>query len=101
MPIQSTPLNTSHLTSPHIYSYTSKRAKIDQERQLLPAWSARARLIDLMRGHATVVVVGETGSGKTTQLPRFLFEAGLVQGGAIACTQPRYVHGSVWSAECG
>lgn len=35
--------------------------------------------------------MGETGSGKTTQVPRLLLAGGLAQGGAIACTQPRRV----------
>ena len=38
-----------------------------------------------------VVVAGETGSGKTTQLPKFLLECGLGQKGLIGCTQPRRV----------
>lgn len=38
-----------------------------------------------------MIVVGETGSGKTTQLPQYLLEAGLGDRGAIACTQPRRV----------
>ena len=37
-----------------------------------------------------VIVVGETGSGKTTQLPQYLHESGWTQGGrVVACTQPR------------
>jgi HrpA-like RNA helicase len=44
-----------------------------------------------LRGVQTAVLVGETGSGKTTQVPRLLLEDGLAQGGIIACTQPRRV----------
>ena len=38
-----------------------------------------------------VVVVGETGSGKTTQMTQYLFEDGYAKGGLIGCTQPRRV----------
>jgi pre-mRNA-splicing factor ATP-dependent RNA helicase DHX38/PRP16 len=38
-----------------------------------------------------VIVVGETGSGKTTQLAQFLYEDGYAQFGMIGCTQPRRV----------
>jgi len=39
-----------------------------------------------------VVVEGETGSGKTTQIPQFLVDAGYTKGGScVACTQPRRV----------
>jgi len=40
---------------------------------------------------AVVVVVGETGSGKTTQLSQFLYEDGFCANGIIGCTQPRRV----------
>lgn len=39
----------------------------------------------------TVIVIGETGSGKTTQIPQYLHEAGLSDRGVIAVTQPRRV----------
>ena len=51
----------------------------------------RERLLAELRAHPTVVLVGETGSGKTTQVPRLMLADGLAQGGAIACTQPRRV----------
>ena len=35
--------------------------------------------------------MGETGSGKTTQLPQFVLDTDMAQGGAVACTQPRRV----------
>jgi ATP-dependent RNA helicase DDX35 len=52
----------------------------------------REQLLYLVERHATVVVVGATGSGKTTQIPQYLAEAGWASGGrCVACTQPRRV----------
>lgn len=69
----------------------AKRQRLDAERRRLPAWSAREKLVDLVRENQVLVVIGETGSGKTTQIPRFLYDAGLAKGGLVACTQPRRV----------
>ena len=41
--------------------------------------------------YSVVIVVGETGSGKTTQLAQFLYEDGYCQFGLVGCTQPRRV----------
>lgn len=58
----------------------------------LPVESVRRELLYLVESHATVVVVGETGCGKTTQIPRFLHEAGWTADGyQVVCTQPRRV----------
>lgn len=58
-------------------------------RKELPIYSARDALLKEIRDNQSVIVIGETGSGKTTQLAQYLFEEfGLAKGG-IAVTQPR------------
>jgi HrpA-like RNA helicase len=47
----------------------------------LPVEAVKSELLYLVENHATVVVVGETGCGKTTQIPRFLHEAGWTADG--------------------
>lgn len=44
-----------------------------------------------LRDNSIVIVVGETGSGKTTQLTQYLHEDGYTDYGMIGCTQPRRV----------
>ena len=71
---------------------SNKRLPIARQRQLLPIYSQRTALLHAVETHRTVVVVGETGSGKTTQLPQYLHEAGWTAGGRrVVCTQPRRV----------
>jgi ATP-dependent helicase HrpA len=57
----------------------------------LPICARRAEIIAALRGNQVVVVAGETGSGKTTQLPKMCLDAGLGERGRIGCTQPRRV----------
>lgn len=57
----------------------------------LPIAACRERLVAAVLSSACLVVVGETGSGKTTQLPQYLHAAGLTRSGPIAITQPRRV----------
>jgi HrpA-like RNA helicase len=65
---------------------------IDEVRRSLPVYKYRSELLDAIKEHQVLIVVGETGSGKTTQLPQFLFEDGYTKNGMkIACTQPRRV----------
>jgi pre-mRNA-splicing factor ATP-dependent RNA helicase DHX15/PRP43 len=75
--------------------YSKRYFEILEKRQKLPAWEARKEFLKLVKRNPAVVLVGETGSGKTTQLPQFLLEAGYhIQNGenrGIACTQPRRV----------
>lgn len=61
----------------------------------LPVWQAKDEFIKMVNGHQTTILVGETGSGKTTQIAQFVAEAGYAQNKkAIACTQPRRVAAS-------
>lgn len=55
----------------------------------LPITAHRQELLDLIRDHQVIVVCGETGSGKSTQLPKLCLEAGCGQRGMIGHTQPR------------
>ncbi|XP_029468490.1 probable ATP-dependent RNA helicase DHX40 [Rhinatrema bivittatum] len=57
----------------------------------LPIHEHRETLVHAVREHPFLIVTGETGSGKTTQLPQFLYEAGLGKHGMIGVTQPRRV----------
>jgi len=68
-----------------------RRQRLQHEREQLPVHIVRERLLAELRKAQTAVLVGETGSGKTTQVPRLLLESGLAHGGSIACTQPRRV----------
>nr|XP_054503055.1 probable ATP-dependent RNA helicase DHX40 isoform X3 [Agelaius phoeniceus] len=57
----------------------------------LPIRRSRRELVEAVRERPFLIVTGETGSGKSTQLPRYLYEAGLARHGAIGVTQPRRV----------
>ncbi|TVP79405.1 MAG: ATP-dependent RNA helicase HrpA [Puniceicoccaceae bacterium] len=57
----------------------------------LPIHQRREEIIRTIRENQVVVIAGETGSGKTTQIPKFLLECELGQKGLIGCTQPRRV----------
>lgn len=64
---------------------------IKQQRESLPVFSFRSQLIQAVKDNQIMIVVGETGSGKTTQLTQYLAESGFGNMGMIGCTQPRRV----------
>jgi HrpA-like RNA helicase len=57
----------------------------------LPIMARRDDILKALREHPAIVVQGGTGSGKTTQLPKFLLEAGFAASGLIGVTQPRRI----------
>ena len=72
-------------------SHFARSKTIKQQREYLPIYASRAELLKLIRENSVVIIVGETGSGKTTQLVQYLHEDGYSKNGMIGCTQPRRV----------
>ncbi|PIC47449.1 hypothetical protein B9Z55_006805 [Caenorhabditis nigoni] len=69
-----------------------RKMSIAEVRRSLPVYAFREAFIEAVREHQVLIIEGETGSGKTTQLPQYLYEAGFCEGGKrIGCTQPRRV----------
>ena len=64
------------------------RAEVSAE---LPIAGEAGHILELIRNHQVVVIAGETGSGKTTQLPKLCLAAGRGAAGMIGCTQPRRI----------
>jgi len=64
------------------------RGEVDAD---LPIATQAERIVELVRTHQVIVVAGETGSGKTTQLPKLCLAAGRGAAGLIGCTQPRRI----------
>ncbi|XP_071317210.1 ATP-dependent RNA helicase DHX33 [Trachinotus anak] len=64
---------------------------IEVQRKQLPIYQAKPQLLNQLRQLHNAILIGETGSGKTTQIPQYLYEAGIGRQGIIAITQPRRV----------
>ncbi|EXX76145.1 Pre-mRNA-splicing factor ATP-dependent RNA helicase PRP16 [Rhizophagus irregularis] len=81
----------SHLKASEAVSVFARSKTLREQREYLPAFAIREELLRIIRDNQVVVVVGETGSGKTTQLTQYLHEDGYSKYGTIGCTQPRRV----------
>ncbi|KAL6857478.1 Cyclin-dependent kinase catalytic subunit [Amphichorda felina] len=69
-----------------------KALSIQETRKTLPIYQYRDEFLAALEQYQVLVIVGETGSGKTTQLPQYLHEAGYTKNGMkVGCTQPRRV----------
>ena len=72
--------------------YSRRFYEILETRKRLPVWEQKDEFFEMMRKNQTMVLVGETGSGKTTQIPSFMVNTGVTRGKRmVACTQPRRV----------
>jgi pre-mRNA-splicing factor ATP-dependent RNA helicase DHX16 len=69
----------------------TKHEQILEGRKKLPVYPYREDFLSALQDHQVLILVGETGSGKTTQIPQYLHEVGYSELGKIGCTQPRRV----------
>ncbi|MED6280298.1 ATPdependent RNA helicase [Characodon lateralis] len=84
-------LSSETTGSPIIFN-PNTALSIEKQRQKLPVFKHRNNILYLVESYQTVIIVGETGCGKTTQIPQYLLEAGwAVEGKVIGVTQPRRV----------
>ncbi|KAL2919200.1 DEAH-box ATP-dependent RNA helicase prp22 [Polyrhizophydium stewartii] len=64
---------------------------IKEQRESLPIYKLRETIVSAVTENQILIVVGDTGSGKTTQMTQYLAEEGFAERGIIGCTQPRRV----------
>jgi len=76
---------TTFVYNPHV------SLSIEKQRVRLPVFGVRNHILHLIETHQTLILVGETGSGKSTQIPQYLRESEWTSDGLIAITQPRRV----------
>lgn len=81
----------SHLKSSEAASDFARTRTMREQREYLPVFAVREDLLKVVRDNQVIIIVGETGSGKTTQLTQYLHEDGYTKYGTISCTQPRRV----------
>ncbi|XP_075646527.1 putative pre-mRNA-splicing factor ATP-dependent RNA helicase DEAH2 [Castanea sativa] len=98
-----TKINSGGFSSPGINSwtgrpYSQRYYEILVKRRDLPVWHQKEEFLQVFKSNQTVILVGETGSGKTTQIPQFVLEAIDIKTTPnkrkkmmVACTQPRRV----------
>nr|XP_004611192.1 unnamed protein product [Sorex araneus] len=79
-------------SKPAVFIPVNRTPEMQEERLRLPILSEEQTIMEAVAEHPVVIVCGETGSGKTTQVPQFLYEAGYSSDGSvIGVTEPRRV----------
>jgi ATP-dependent RNA helicase DHX8/PRP22 len=73
------------------YGKKATSVSIKEQRQSLPIFQLRDQFLQEVKQNQILCVIGETGSGKTTQMTQYLIEEGYGSRGIVGCTQPRRV----------
>ncbi|KAG6459917.1 probable ATP-dependent RNA helicase kurz [Manduca sexta] len=89
------------LSHPTVHVEVKRDPKVQVARLKLPILGEEQRIMELINENEFLIVAGETGSGKTTQVPQFLYEAGYAQSKMIAVTEPRRVATVAMAARVG
>ena len=92
---------TSHRPAGLQLVTVSRGAGMAAARARLPILGQEQEIMELVGSQGVLVLSGETGCGKTTQLPQFLYEAGYAGPGLIGVTQPRRVAATAMAARVG
>ncbi|GIY25835.1 probable ATP-dependent RNA helicase DHX37 [Caerostris darwini] len=87
---------------PAVFVNVNRKPEIQALREALPIYGEEQAIIEAIKENPVVLIHGETGSGKTTQVPQFLYEAGFTQTGKkIGITEPRRIAAMSMSARVG
>jgi ATP-dependent RNA helicase DHX37/DHR1 len=91
---ESTPVEVMQVTEPidrkpATYVHVERDAEIQAARYQLPILAEEQVIMETISDNDIVIIAGETGSGKTTQIPQFLYEAGYAAKKMIGITEPR------------
>ncbi|CAC5424154.1 DHX16 [Mytilus coruscus] len=90
--IQALQMPGTRKDEPDLSESEMKKLTIEETQKSLPIYPFKEDLIAAMEEHQVLIIEGETGSGKTTQIPQYLTQAGYTRGEKkIGCTQPRRV----------
>lgn len=84
-------IQTKEERKPSIFVEVHRTEEIQTARLKLPILAEEQQIMELINENSVVIIAGETGSGKTTQIPQFLYEAGYALKQQIAVTEPRRV----------
>ncbi|KAG8039658.1 hypothetical protein G9C98_000387 [Cotesia typhae] len=76
---------------PAVFVPVDRKPEIQEARLKLPVLEEEQRIVEAINENNVVIITGETGSGKTTQVPQFLYEAGYAKTKIIGITEPRRV----------
>lgn len=79
------------ISKPAVYVHVDRSAGIQAARLKLPILGEEQVIMETINENSIIILAGETGSGKTTQVPQFLYEAGYAEKKLIGITEPRRV----------